>query len=439
VHCPHCGQENPSQARFCLACGRRLRLTCDACGTELPGHARFCIECGQPTGNAAAQPPDRTAPPPLDAAPAVVSAGRIVLERHDVLDALYHQGRAALRRGDRAAATAALAPVAVEAPERYPDAAARLAEAQQPTAGGRRAAARRTRAPAVRDAAWDRRGIPARWSEWTDALRALAAALALRARRAAASPRLRPVQDRLAGLAGRQRWSAGAIGALIGAVLLFGLLLQRGGPMDTRAASTPDAAPVPTVVSDAEVFARCDAAVAASNWADAVRECRTLQARDPDYAGLADRLAAAYVGRGRQRLAEGSDLTAASADFEEALRYEPESTDAQTAFQRLYLYQQGDKALGAGDWETAVAQLSADYADAPDFLQKLADRSLEAKLFAAWLGWGRAALAADDGLGAAQRCGQALVLIPEDSEAQGCVDAARAALSAAGGPSESGD
>jgi hypothetical protein len=48
MHCPRCQQDNPPQARFCLACGARLTLQCDQCGTELPGGARFCLHCGQP-------------------------------------------------------------------------------------------------------------------------------------------------------------------------------------------------------------------------------------------------------------------------------------------------------------------------------------------------------------------------------------------------------
>src|SRR5439155_3080741 len=93
------------------------------------------------------------------------------------------------------------------------------------------------------------------------AVRALGAALALRAGRAAGSPRLRPLRGRFATLAGADGRRAWAVGALIGAAVLFVLLVQRSGPVDTRAAGTPDAAPVPTVVPDAEVFARCDAAV----------------------------------------------------------------------------------------------------------------------------------------------------------------------------------
>jgi class 3 adenylate cyclase/tetratricopeptide (TPR) repeat protein len=45
--CPQCRQENPVQARFCLACGARLASTCAGCGTELPPDARFCMQCGR--------------------------------------------------------------------------------------------------------------------------------------------------------------------------------------------------------------------------------------------------------------------------------------------------------------------------------------------------------------------------------------------------------
>ena len=48
MQCPQCQQENPPQAKFCLACGVRLTLACSACGTELPAGARFCLACGQP-------------------------------------------------------------------------------------------------------------------------------------------------------------------------------------------------------------------------------------------------------------------------------------------------------------------------------------------------------------------------------------------------------
>jgi hypothetical protein len=47
--CPHCGsRENPSDARFCLACGKELFQLCPnpRCRTELPWHYARCHRCG---------------------------------------------------------------------------------------------------------------------------------------------------------------------------------------------------------------------------------------------------------------------------------------------------------------------------------------------------------------------------------------------------------
>jgi class 3 adenylate cyclase/tetratricopeptide (TPR) repeat protein len=54
MHCPRCQEENPSQARFCMACGAGLSVPCGKCGAELPGEARFCFSCGQPVSAAPA-------------------------------------------------------------------------------------------------------------------------------------------------------------------------------------------------------------------------------------------------------------------------------------------------------------------------------------------------------------------------------------------------
>jgi class 3 adenylate cyclase len=48
VHCKHCAQENPPQAKFCLNCGNGLSQQCAQCQTELPPAARFCFACGTP-------------------------------------------------------------------------------------------------------------------------------------------------------------------------------------------------------------------------------------------------------------------------------------------------------------------------------------------------------------------------------------------------------
>ncbi len=46
--CKSCQQGNPSEARFCLRCGKPIShtLECSKCGTELPAEAQFCIRCG---------------------------------------------------------------------------------------------------------------------------------------------------------------------------------------------------------------------------------------------------------------------------------------------------------------------------------------------------------------------------------------------------------
>jgi tetratricopeptide (TPR) repeat protein len=232
-------------------------------------------------------------------------------------------------------------------------------------------------------------------------------------------------RGQLRALASRTGVPAWGLVALVAVLVLAGVFVARGGLVGTRDATPTAAAPVPTQVPDADLFARCDDAVAEERWADAIRDCRVARARTPDREGLAPKLAAAYVGRGEQRRGAG-DLTAAEGDFEQALAFHPESSEAQRALQQLTLYQEGDKALVTGAWDVAVAQLSLVHAEAPDYLQNLGERSLEGKLFAAWLKWGQSALNADDKPTAAARCAQALALVPDDAEAQTCLDAATA-------------
>jgi TOMM system kinase/cyclase fusion protein len=49
VHaCPACQHTNPSEARFCNACGARLLHLCSACGSANPPGAAFCNACATP-------------------------------------------------------------------------------------------------------------------------------------------------------------------------------------------------------------------------------------------------------------------------------------------------------------------------------------------------------------------------------------------------------
>jgi class 3 adenylate cyclase/tetratricopeptide (TPR) repeat protein len=55
MSCAACGTENPSGARFCMACGARLERRCPNCGAPAPAEARFCMSCGDPLDEAHAE------------------------------------------------------------------------------------------------------------------------------------------------------------------------------------------------------------------------------------------------------------------------------------------------------------------------------------------------------------------------------------------------
>jgi len=46
MKCPRCNAENPTDARFCNACGGKLELACPQCGKTNPVGSRFCNACG---------------------------------------------------------------------------------------------------------------------------------------------------------------------------------------------------------------------------------------------------------------------------------------------------------------------------------------------------------------------------------------------------------
>ena len=54
--CPSCATENPSDAKFCGACGAALAAVCAACGHRNAPGTTFCTECGGPLATAALQP-----------------------------------------------------------------------------------------------------------------------------------------------------------------------------------------------------------------------------------------------------------------------------------------------------------------------------------------------------------------------------------------------
>lgn len=76
--CPSCGNEIPSDSRFCPQCGTPQALPCAACGHANAAGSRFCSQCGvklgEPRGQAAKPTPAPSSP--LRTAPAATSAER---------------------------------------------------------------------------------------------------------------------------------------------------------------------------------------------------------------------------------------------------------------------------------------------------------------------------------------------------------------------------
>ncbi|HEX2240082.1 MAG TPA: adenylate/guanylate cyclase domain-containing protein [Actinomycetota bacterium] len=56
--CTRCKQDNPTEARFCLACGNPLAASCPICAGEVPPGARFCPSCGRPLADAETGAPE---------------------------------------------------------------------------------------------------------------------------------------------------------------------------------------------------------------------------------------------------------------------------------------------------------------------------------------------------------------------------------------------
>lgn len=66
--CPTCEHENPSDARFCGACGQGLPRRCAGCGATLSAGQRFCTGCGLPAGAGAIPAAPDTGSPRADPA-----------------------------------------------------------------------------------------------------------------------------------------------------------------------------------------------------------------------------------------------------------------------------------------------------------------------------------------------------------------------------------
>src|SRR3990172_5917869 len=79
VRCSSCGQENPSEARFCMACAYPLARVCPDCDAPVPPEARACASCAAPLESA--RPARTPTPQPAPALPASFAEGRYNVRR----------------------------------------------------------------------------------------------------------------------------------------------------------------------------------------------------------------------------------------------------------------------------------------------------------------------------------------------------------------------
>ena len=49
--CPTCGNEIPSNSKFCNNCGAKLNKVCPSCGSENESDANYFFKCGQKLDN----------------------------------------------------------------------------------------------------------------------------------------------------------------------------------------------------------------------------------------------------------------------------------------------------------------------------------------------------------------------------------------------------
>ncbi len=79
MRCPSCAQENPSEARFCNACGSALEASCPSCGQPSLPSSAFCNQCGAPLGDVSS--PRTPTPQPAHGLPPSFASGRYQVQR----------------------------------------------------------------------------------------------------------------------------------------------------------------------------------------------------------------------------------------------------------------------------------------------------------------------------------------------------------------------
>ncbi len=215
------------------------------------------------------------------------------------------------------------------------------------------------------------------------------------------------------------RWALSGLTAvaLVLAGLLFVGLYLVWGPVDSslaRLVATPTATPIPTPTltpgeTAAQFVPQLQAAVAEENWDRALELIDIMDSVDPKGDLVRESALQTHMQYGWS-LVDAEEMDLAQAQFDQAVAWMPQDTEARLWQQTTRHYRDGLAALQIGNWEMAVASLTQAHLRIPDLA------GVFSHLMDAYLGWGQEAVEAGDWSMAIRVASQARKEAPDDPE-----------------------
>lgn len=211
-----------------------------------------------------------------------------------------------------------------------------------------------------------------------------------------------------------RRW---ALGALVLVVALLVLALLAWGPVDRSLAGllstpTPTPTPAPTLTPGqiaAQFEPQLQAALSGEEWDRALEIVTIMQSVDPSGEG-AQRWAESTHMQYGQSLVQAGQMAKALRQFDQAVNVVPGDGEAELWQQVTRMYLDGQEAIAAGDWSTAIQILTQAHERMPDY------GDLSVRVVEAYRLQGQAAIEAEDWTLAIRSLSQARERSPEDPD-----------------------
>ncbi len=230
-----------------------------------------------------------------------------------------------------------------------------------------------------------------------------------------------PTPDQASGRRTR-RWILVAL-VLVAALALLALLLW--GPVDSSLARllptpTPTMVPTPTLTPGeiaAQFWPQLRAALSNEAWDRALEIVAIVLDVDPSGEEVLHWAQEAHLQYG-QALVKAGQVDEALVQFEQAVAFVPGTAEAESWLQITRMYLDGQEALAAGDWTTAIQTLTQAHERMPDY------GDLSARVVEAYRLQGEAAMEAEDWTGAIKSLNEARERSPGEPEVVDLLSAA---------------